>query len=158
MARTGLDLRDHLHLPDQADWAEPFAMPVTVNECTIRLREARKAAEQIANQNFSQRVGERQQYIRESTSSPFQADKEHAQRLRFMQKAEDIKQLFRKLEAVQAMGQRQGVTRIEIPLLPGTIQKNAPSGSKLNSLRKLCINYNSVIGNILDKPKAPPSR
>jgi hypothetical protein len=57
------------------------------------------------------------------TSSPFKSDKEHSQKLRRLQKAEDLKQLFRKLKALRT-DQRQGVTRVEIPLHPGTDPKS----------------------------------
>jgi hypothetical protein len=40
-----------------------------------------------------------------------------------MQKAEDVKQLFRKLKVLQTTEQRQGVARIEIPLHSGTDPK-----------------------------------
>ena len=67
---------------------------------------------------FKQRDKERRERIKDLASSPFKADKEQGQRLRRLQKAEDIKQLFRKLKVLRTTTQRQGVTRIEIPLHP----------------------------------------
>ena len=68
--------------------------------------------------SFSRRDEERRERMAALAMSPFKADKAHGHRLRCMQKAEDVKQLFKKLKAIQQDDARHGVTRIEIPLQP----------------------------------------
>ena len=123
MARTGLDTTALLVPPNQAPWDEPFLIPTTIQDCTTQLREAKRQVQEIVNTSFPQRAQERLDRITELMSSPFPTDKAHGQLLRRLQKAEDVKQLFRKLKVLRTTDQRHGVTRIEIPLHPGTDPK-----------------------------------
>jgi hypothetical protein len=81
--------------------------------------EAKRKVQEIVDSSFHQRHKERCDRIKDLAASPFKSDKEHGQLLRRMQKAEDVKQLFRKLKALRTTDQRHGVTRIEIPLHSG---------------------------------------
>jgi exonuclease III len=123
MARTGLDTTTLLVSTSQASWDEPFIIPTTIQDCSTQLREAKRKVQDIVNTSFPQRAQERLDRITELISSPFPSDKTHGQLLRRLQKAEDVKQLFRKLKALRTSDQRHGVTRIEIPLHPGTDPK-----------------------------------
>ncbi len=78
---------------------------------------------ELVQNSFPQRDKEQRERIKALAASPSKSDKEHCQKLRRLQKAEDIKHLFRKLKALQ-VNERQGVTRIEIPLHSGTDPKS----------------------------------
>ena len=124
MARTGLDVATHLHPSTQADWDEPFIVPQTIQECTTQLRSAKRKVSDLVNSSFPTRDVERRNRIQDLAMSSNKSEKETVQILRRLQKAEDIKQLFRKLKALRTTDKRQGVTRIEIPLHPGTDPKS----------------------------------
>ena len=122
MARTGLDITRYLTSSTQADWDTPFTTPTTIHECSIQLRAAKQRVNEIVKNSFPQRDKERREQIKVLSESSQKSDQAHGITLRKLQKAEDIKQLFRKLKALQ-VDERQGVTRIEIPLHPGTDPK-----------------------------------
>ena len=122
MARTKRDVTSYLHSSNKA-WEEDFAIPTTVHECSMRLREANRSVEEKVKASFVNREQERRDSIAALAKSPFPADKAQAQKLRQIQKAEDLDQLFKKLKAVRKTDMRKGVTRIEIPIHPTTDPK-----------------------------------
>jgi hypothetical protein len=73
----------------------------------------------IVDNSVGQRESERRERLQDLSLSPSKNAKAHGQRLRRLQKSEDIKQLFMKLKVLRTTHHRQGVTRIEIPLHPG---------------------------------------
>ncbi|KAI2489362.1 hypothetical protein MHU86_25235 [Fragilaria crotonensis] len=109
MARTGLDITSYLTPPTQAKWDTPFIIPTTIQECSKQLREAKQHVKEIVKQSFPQRDKERRELIKVLSASPRKSDKERSTTLRKLQKAEDIKQLFKKLKTLQ-VNERQGVT------------------------------------------------
>ncbi len=120
MARTNIDHTVQLRqdvLEINADEDEPFVLPTTIQECTQALRKAKSEVKEIVSQSYARRDKERDDRIKvlESTFSN-QSDKTRARILRRIRKAEDVKQLFRKLKVVRRTHARRGVTRIEIPL------------------------------------------
>lgn len=119
MARTGLVIPQNLFSPPQVDGIDPPNIPATVQECSTRLREAKRAVKEIVDKSVQHRDQERRERIKELSSSLCKNDKEQGKILRRLQKAEDIKQLFKKLKVLRDPHQRQGVTRIEIPLQSG---------------------------------------
>ena len=125
MLKTGLDQTDQLkHLQSSSPFDEEgFSVTTTLHECTAKLRASKAAVDQIVKDSFARRDTERAQKITELESSVLQADKASAQRLRRIRKAEDINHLFSKLRSLQNPGTRQGLTRIEIPIIPGTDPK-----------------------------------
>ena len=122
MARTHRDVTSYLNKSNKA-WDEDFAIPTTINECSTRLRAANRHVEETIRASFVNRAQERRDSITALSQSPFPADKEQAQKLRQIQKAEDLDQLFKKLKAVRKSDTRKGVTRIEIPVHPSTDPK-----------------------------------
>ena len=104
-------------------WEEDFEIPTTVHECNTRLREANRSVEEKVKASFTNREQERRDSIAALSKSPFPADKAQSQKLRQIQKAEDLNQLFKKLKAVRKTDTRKGVTRIEIPIHPTTDPK-----------------------------------
>jgi hypothetical protein len=121
MARTGLN---HMHqLPveqlEPIDWnTEPFVIPSNLQECVDQLKEAKREVNRIVKDSYAQRDAERQERIRDLEASISPTNKKSAKRLRRLQKAEAIKELFRKLKPLRDPDSRKGVTRIEIPLHP----------------------------------------
>ena len=101
MACTGLDIASQLTQPTQEDpWDEvPFIIPTTIQECTTQLKSAKRHVKEIVNSSFSTRDAVRRRQIQELGFSTSKSDKETVQILRRLQKAEDTKQLFRKLKA-----------------------------------------------------------
>ncbi len=119
MARTGL-VTPHIHpSTSQEGGDDPIFIPATVQECSTRLREAKRVVKDIVDNSVCQRENERHERIKDISSSPSKNAKAYGHRLRRLQKSEDIKQLFMKLQVLRTPHHRQGVTRIEIPLHPG---------------------------------------
>ncbi|KAI2503535.1 hypothetical protein MHU86_10917 [Fragilaria crotonensis] len=94
------------------------AVAPTPRECSAEIRKVESSIKAIIAESYERRDQERQRKIAVLEATGKQADKESATRLRHMKKAEDIKQLFRKISGVRKNKLRQGVTRIEIPLHP----------------------------------------
>jgi exonuclease III len=142
--------------PTQAEWDEPFIPSTTIHECSTQLREAKQKVNEIVKSSFSHREKELRERIQVMTSSPFKSDKEHSQKLRRLQKAEDLKQIFRKLKAFRT-DQRQGVTRVEIPLHPGTDAKSCTEWRQIDvpSQQRFCFTYNRGIEIISGKLADP---
>ena len=121
MARTGPNHDINQIAP--APWpaaleSEPFAIPGTLQECIDQLKEAKQDVKQIIKESFAQRDSARRERIRDLEESSSPTDKKSAMILRRLRKAEDIKELFRKLKPLCHPNKRKGVTRIEIPLHP----------------------------------------
>ena len=84
------------------------------------MREAKHAVKDLVDTSVKQRDKERKERIKDLSSSPFQAVKEQGRRLRRLQKAEDMKQLFGNSRFFEPQRNvKQGVTRIKILLHPG---------------------------------------
>jgi hypothetical protein len=96
MARLGL-VTPHIHpSTSQEGGDDPNFFPTTVQECSIRLQEAKRAVKDIVDNSVSQRENERRERIKDLSSSLSKNAKAHGQRLRRLQKSEDIKHLFLK--------------------------------------------------------------
>ncbi|KAI2502879.1 hypothetical protein MHU86_11548 [Fragilaria crotonensis] len=113
-------LYDHSSLlaSEMAKLSSPVTLPSTVPECNTAIRKVEVTIREIIAESYERRDQERQRKIATLEMSGKKADKESATRLRHMKKAEDIKQLFRKISGVRNNKVRRGVTRIEIPLHP----------------------------------------
>jgi hypothetical protein len=131
MARTGLVTATAISSIQAAEWVDPLPPSMTIQECLTKLRDAKRAVQDIVDSSVQHRQTERHERIKELSSSPLKNDKEQGQILRRLQKAEDIKQLFRKLKVLRAPHQRQGVTRIEIPLHPDEDPKECPEWQQI---------------------------
>ncbi|KAI2492927.1 hypothetical protein MHU86_21605 [Fragilaria crotonensis] len=103
---------------EMAQLATPVPLPPTPRECSVAIRKVESTIKEIIAESYERRDHERQRKLEALETSGKKADKESATRLRHMKKAEDIKQLFRKISGVRKNKLRQGVTRIEIPLHP----------------------------------------
>ncbi|KAI2490946.1 hypothetical protein MHU86_23634 [Fragilaria crotonensis] len=103
---------------EMAQLLTPVPLPPTPSECSAAIRKVESSIKAIIAESYERRDQERQRKIAALETSGKQSDKESATRLRHMKKAEDIKQLFRKISGVRKNKLRQGVTRIEIPLHP----------------------------------------
>jgi hypothetical protein len=112
--RTGLEYRSR-NSDTHMYWEPPLVVPNTYKECSSLLRTAKLEVRDIVSQSFERRDNERRQRLQGLDASANAHDKATAVRLRKIQKAEDLNQLFRKLRAAQISGIRQGVTRVEIP-------------------------------------------
>ena len=115
--RTGLDhnsiiQNDVQYLPGS------FVPPLDQTECSQRLREAQRRVKELVAKSYETRDQERERRIHDLEISALKADKQQAQRLRRFKKAEDLKQLFRKLRFVRNAAIKRGVTRLEIPIHP----------------------------------------
>jgi len=91
-------------------------VPRNQGHCSKLLRYAQSKIRRIVKQSYVTRGAERRQKIQELEASLRVSDKETAQRLRRMQKAEDIKAVTTKLRNVRGKNLRSGVVRLEIPL------------------------------------------
>ena len=87
------------------------------------VREAKKEVQEKADTSIERRDTERNRKLKALDESGIPADKHMAQQLRRIKKAEDIKNLFKKLKHVHIKGIPSGVTRIEIPRHEGSDPK-----------------------------------
>ena len=128
--RTALD-----HTTVLATFATEFpdiTPPGSVRACSHQLRVAKKAVQDIVQMSFQRRDDERQQRIKSLEDSGAKADKQTAQILRRLKKAEDLKNLFAKLKHVRTKDTRQGVVRLEIPLHPDDDPKNCSQWTQVD--------------------------
>ena len=93
-------------------------LPVTRAECSKLLREAKANVKAIAADSLLRRDEELARKLITLEQSESTVDRESAKHLRRLRKAEDIKQLFKKLKYVRTKSERRGVTRLEIPRDP----------------------------------------
>lgn len=115
--KTGYDNSDKLTRA-LAELDVPFELPPSKVTCSRALRAAETRVKEIVADSYQQRDQERRKKIEDLEASQHNADKTKAKILRRLKKAEDLKELFRKLKHVRGQKTRQGVTRIEIPLHP----------------------------------------
>ncbi|KAI2497109.1 hypothetical protein MHU86_17370 [Fragilaria crotonensis] len=94
-------------------------VPTHQRHCSRLLRSANSNIRLLVKQSFNTRGAERQQRIQELETSTRASDRETAQRLRRLQKAEDIKAVTNKLRNVRGKNHSSGVVRLEIPLHSG---------------------------------------
>ena len=100
-----------------------FKVPTTVANCTTQLQESKKDVACIVKESYARRDAERNQKIKDLEMTILVTDQESAQRLRRLRKAEDVNQLFSKLQSICNPGVRAGVTRIEVPVDPNADPK-----------------------------------
>jgi hypothetical protein len=94
------------------------------HQCSRQLRQARKEVKELIRISYQKREEELKQTIERLSSSLLKADKERATTIRQILRAEALKKLFKKFHDARVLEQRQGVTRIEIPLHPQDDPKN----------------------------------
>jgi hypothetical protein len=90
-------------------------LPTTHRECTRLLQEIRKLVHKKVKVSYAKREQEQKRMIEELEASSWKSDKDQAQRIRRMQKAEALNRLFAKLRGLRLTKEKTGVTRIEIP-------------------------------------------
>ena len=96
----------------------PTFFPNTKIECSKLLREAKQRVKEIVHDSFQRRDDELAQKLNALEQSADAVDRVTARRLRHLKKAEDIKNLFKKLKYVRTKTERRGVTRLEVPRDP----------------------------------------
>jgi hypothetical protein len=116
MAKTRLDNQDVITREWQAAFSSEDDMPQTIRECKELLKVWNQQVNELVKSSYETRENERRRKIEELTSSTFASDHDQANRLRHMQKAEALNQLFAKVRRLRVIQERQGVTRIEIPM------------------------------------------
>ena len=82
---------------------------------TEMLREAKREVKAKVQESYQWRDWERRERIEALTSSTVKADATEATRLRCLQKAEALKNLFDKLRRLRLAREKVGFTRLEIP-------------------------------------------
>jgi hypothetical protein len=126
MHKTGIDHDIQLQANIQASPFEPtdYQIPETLQVCTAQLRQAKSDVHRIVKESYARRDAERNQRIKDLETSLIIADQSDAKRLRRLRKAEDVKQLSAKLRQLRNPRTRKGLTRIEIPVIPGADPKS----------------------------------
>ena len=99
-------------------------LPGTIQECSSALRKAKQDIKLLVAASIERRDHERNRKLRELEEAGTPNDRKLAQQLRRIKKAEDLKNLFRKLKYVRSTGAREGVTRVEIPRHEGDDPKS----------------------------------
>ena len=102
-----------------ANWIPPSSL----HESSTQWRAAKKAAATIAADSLARRDNEVRDRLRRLEQSSTASDKATATIIRRIKKAEDLKQLWRKLKIARQSSQPRGVVRLEIPLHPDTDPK-----------------------------------
>ena len=93
-------------------------LPDNVASCSKLLREAKQHVKEIVAESVQRRDDELARKLKHLEQSESNADRDAARKLRRLRKAEDIKNLFKKLKYVRTKEERRGVTRLEIPKDP----------------------------------------
>jgi hypothetical protein len=116
-ARTGIG--DYEKITNDWQEIEPLEdMPTTIQESTTLLREIKSVVRELIKVSFEKREQEQRRLIEELRSSTKKSDKERAEQIRRIQKAEAINRLFAKLRSLRITKDKKGVTSIEIPTNP----------------------------------------
>jgi hypothetical protein len=116
MHKTGIDLTSTL-TADMASLKRSFMLPSTLHECNTALRRAKRDVTNIIATSFEVRDTERMEQIAELEAAPDSQNRKKAKILRNLKKAEEMKQLFLKLQLLRQVRQSRGITRIEVPLI-----------------------------------------
>jgi exonuclease III len=122
MYRTGLD-HSQILTRDITTYNLEMTLPASKEQCKQRLREIQAEITKIVAESYQQRDQERDARILELDHSLKKADKAHAQLLRRLKRNEKVKRVSEKIKASRDRGQRQGVTRLEIPRPPSADPK-----------------------------------
>ena len=112
--RTGIRITEVINL----EWQKvlpTYDLPTTKQLGTEMLREAKREVKAIVQDSYQRRDRERRECIEALASSTKRADATEAKRLRCLQKAEALKNLFAKLRRFRITREKVGVTRLEIP-------------------------------------------
>jgi exonuclease III len=92
-----------------------WSPPTSILQCSQQWRAAKKSSADIASNSIERRDKEMKERIRYLDQAGTTGDRETATILRRLKKAEDLKQLWKKLKAVRSKDKSQGVVRLEIP-------------------------------------------
>jgi exonuclease III len=114
--KTGWDNTEVISY-DMEQLDEPFEVPVTIQSCSVAMRQIDVEIKELVATSMERRDDELKRKLQELENSLHTADHKTANEIRKLKKAEDIKNLFRKLGQVRKTQDRRGVTRIEIPKL-----------------------------------------
>ena len=131
-------------------------VPCTQGHCSRLLRSATLEIRSLVKQSYVTRRTQRRQRIKALETSRCSSDKETAQRLRRLQKAEDITAVTHKLRHVRGKYSRSGVVRLEIPLNTGDDPKHVRNGNTSTFLRKSFGSFKNGIGFILARHTGHP--
>ena len=125
---------DHVEIltKEMAALESPVDLPLSLTECSTALRKAKAHVREIVSESYQRRDQERKHKLEALESSQNAADKKTARILRRLKKAEDIKEMFRKLKHVRGRTTRQGVTRIEIPVHPTDDPKSCTNWTQVD--------------------------
>ena len=102
----------------QKDWSKAGfdgTFPTSLRVCKTILKHVKQEVSDLVKNSYQQREQEHKQRVESLSKSMKKSDKDEATRLRHLQKAEAINQLFSKLRSLQQIQQKTGVTRIEVP-------------------------------------------
>ena len=117
MHKTGINLTEILNI-ELVAITTPFLLPETVGECNQALRQAKREVSNIIEHSFEVRDEERNKQIKELEADPDSHNKKKAKILRNLKKAEEMRQLFQKLQTLRNARKNSGITRIEVPVQP----------------------------------------
>jgi uncharacterized protein YktB (UPF0637 family) len=91
-------------------------LPVTASEGSHRLRKAKQEVRQMIRDSYRTRDEEINDRINELEKTQDPDSKKTIRILKNIKKAEEKQRIFKKLTGLRKGSQRQGITRIEIPV------------------------------------------
>ena len=115
--RTGLVIQESV-IQGLRELDTSIEFPLTRQECSQKLRQAAAEVQTLVASSYARRDEERTRRLQHLDLSTHPIDRQKAKDLRHIKKAEDIKQVFKKLKYVRGKVNKRGITRIEIPLHP----------------------------------------
>jgi exonuclease III len=119
MSRMGRDTSTLLQAAlTKGIFESPDSFPSSTKECIDQLRSARREVKEIVAESFKRRENELQDKIQNLLISSSATDKELASILKQIKLAEALKTMFEKIRRFRPNEQKQGITRIEIPVHP----------------------------------------
>ena len=92
-----------------------WSPPLSITHCSQQWRAEKKNAADIAKDSISRRDKDMKERIRMLEQAGSASDRASATIIRRFKKAEDLKQLWKKLKTVRNKDRNQGVVRLEIP-------------------------------------------
>jgi hypothetical protein len=133
MHRTGLD-HSRIITKHITSGNIDIQLPTSMQQCKQKLRETQAEIDKLVVDSYHQRDQERDARIQELDRSLLKADKNHATLLRRLKRNEKVKRVLvtEKIKAAKEKGQRQGVTRLEIPRPPATDPKTCTDWQTIN--------------------------
>jgi exonuclease III len=115
--KTGINLTDRIESLQQ-EQVKRVVPPSEITECQKELVRARQLVENIVKDHYQHREAEREERIQRLEAIADRESNKMVKVLKHIRKAEAIKKMFTKLRGLTKPQEKQGITRLEVPVNP----------------------------------------